>query len=292
MKLLCLSSAAAVLVCTFAFAVEAQEKAGDSAGTALPGVTVRATRDPVDKSYRKMVKGMDLFVAKHSLAPAATLRYKLLPRQHDTNMDGIALNVVGDTVTISVPVALDHTFTLDRQQKALDEDASVIPNRKAGSMTWRADIRTPGLPPNTRRLGDLRLECQVGIAADLVSNTRPGIGQIANFVTKMLDYCNTSEVHYYFFAERPLFSVTLTAGARREVLPVDELYAGASHDPSVKAELPYCDCQVLLARTYFAPLGDGSWPDDTLVEFEYMDDGNDREAPPAPAAAPANKAPQ
>jgi hypothetical protein len=290
MKLHCLSGVAMMLACTFAFAAEPQEKTGNAAGNVLPPVTVKATRDPVDKSYRKIVKGMDLFEAKHSLAPAATLRYKLLPRQHDTKMEGIALNVVGDTVTIPVPVAADHTFTLDRQQKALDENASVIPNRKAGSMTWRADIRTPGLPPGTRRLGDLRLECEVGIAADLVSNTRPGIGQIANFVTKMLDYCNTSEVHYYFFAERPLFSVTLVASARREVLPVDELYAGASHDPSVKAELPYCDCQVLLDRTYFMPLGDHTWPDDTLVEFEYMDDDNGREAPPAAAFAPANKA--
>jgi hypothetical protein len=30
---------------------------------------------------------------------------------------------------------------------------------------------------------------------------------------------------------------------------------------------------VLVDRTYFLPLGDPSWPDDTRVEFEYMDDG-------------------
>jgi hypothetical protein len=28
----------------------------------------------------------------------------------------------------------------------------------------------------------------------------------------------------------------------------------------------------MLDRTYFLPLGDKSWPDDTLVEFEYMED--------------------
>ena len=32
------------------------------------------------------------------------------------------------------------------------------------------------------------------------------------------------------------------------------------------------DCEVLVDRTYFLPLGDRSWPDDTRVEFEYMDD--------------------
>jgi len=224
-----------------------------------------------------MLKGMELFEEKHSMAPNASLRYKLLPRRRDTNMDGIELNIVGDTVTIPVPVAADHTFTLERHQKALDENASVILDRKARSMTWRAEIRTPGLPPNARRLGDLRLECYVGMEADLVSNVRPVIGQVANFVMRMLGYCDKSAVHYLFFSERPLFSVTMVAGTRTEILSVDELYAGISYDPLSKSDLSYCDCEVLLDRTYYMPLGDRSWPDDTLIEFEYMDDENDRQ---------------
>ena len=259
-----------MLACTAAYANEPQEKAG-AAADADQTITVIATRDPVDKSYRKMLKGMDLFEEKRSMAPNASLRYKLLPRQRDTNMDGIVLHIVGDTVTIPVPVASDHTFTLERHQKALDEDASVRPNRKAHRMTWRTEIRTPGLPPDTRRLGDLRLECHVGMEADLISNLLPVIGQVANFVLRMLGYCDGSEAHYLFFSERPLFSVTMAAGTRREILPVDELYAGASYGLTSKADLPYCDCQVLLDRTYFLPLGDRSWPDDTLIEFEYME---------------------
>ena len=39
-----------------------------------------------------------------------------------------------------------------------------------------------------------------------------------------------------------------------------------------KADLQYCDCQVMLDRTFYAPIWDKSWPDDTLVEFEYMED--------------------
>ncbi|MBF8279701.1 MAG: hypothetical protein HW385_1133, partial [candidate division NC10 bacterium] len=46
-------------------------------------------------------------------------------------------------------------------------------------------------------------------------------------------------------------------------------------------------------RTYFLPLGDRSWPDDTLIEFEYMDDKDARLAAAAPAVAvnPAVTAP-
>ena len=253
---------AMTLACAAAYANEPQ------------AVEVTATRDPVDKSYRKMLRGMDLFEKRHGMAPNASLRYKLLPRQGDARMDGIALEIVGDSFTIPVTLAPDRTFTLERHQQALDEDASVRPNRKANSMTWRTEIRTPGLPPDTRRLGDLRLECHVGMEADLVSNMRPLIGQVRNFIDKMVDYCDAMDPHYYFFAARPLFSVTMVAGARRAILSVDELYAGASHDPLSMSDLSYCDCQVLLDRTFYMPLGDKSWPDDTLIEFEYMDDDN------------------
>ncbi|MBC7802324.1 MAG: hypothetical protein H7Y16_00480 [Candidatus Parcubacteria bacterium] len=237
-------------------------------------MTVTVMRDPVDKSYRKMVKGMDLFEEMRAKAPGASLRFKLLPRQPGTSMDGIKLAIDADSLSIPVPVRADNSFTLERNQKALDEDAVVASNRKALSMTWRAEIRTPGLPENTRRLGDLRLECHVGMEADLVSNDRPTffLRPEPNPVMRKRGYCEARKVGYLFFAERPLFSVTLVSGARREVLSVDYLYAGLSGNEISKGDLPYCDCQVMLDRTYFLPLGDRSWPDDTLVEFEYMDE--------------------
>lgn len=235
-------------------------------------ITVTAPGDPVDKSYRRMILGMDLFERNRGLAPAAPLRFKLLPRRKNTDMSRITLEIVGETVEIPVPLASDNTFTLERIQKALDEDASVRPNRKAQSMTWRTEIRTPGLPPDTRRLGDLRLECAVGMEADLVSNRRSALQRIADLLGATRDYCGRLKPRYFFFAERPLFSVTLLAGARKEILPVGMLYADALERPISKEELAFCDCEVLLDRAYFLPLGDRSWPDDTLVEFEYMDD--------------------
>ena len=239
---------------------------------ALPPVEVTAMRDPVEKSYRRIVRGMDLFEQQRSIAPNGVLRFKLLPRDRDTDMRGIALRIVGDTVAVAVPIAADGTFGLPRVERALAEDALVVPNRRAGSMTWRTDIRTPGLPPHTRRLGDLRLECRVGITAGLVSNTRGSLlGALAGFIAE-LGYCEQRVPHYLFFADRPLWSVTLVHGSRRHVLSVDELYAGSSRQPLTPDDLEHCDCEVLLDRTYFAPLGDASWPDDTLLEFEYMDD--------------------
>lgn len=249
----------------------AQDK---SIGT-LPQVTVsaQANRDPVEKSYRKMVRGMDLFEKQRAaMAPNASLRFKLLPRKRETDMNRIEMEVIGTNEAFGVAVAPDHTFTLERNQKAFDENALVIPNRKAQTMTWRTEIRTPGLPPNARRLGDLRLECQVGMEAGLVSNTTNVVGRLARVILDTPAYCDRKAPLYLFFADRPLFSVAMVNGPRREILSIDKLYAAASDDPNLNSDLPYCDCEVLVDRTYVLPLGDRSWPDDTLVEFEYMDE--------------------
>ena len=253
--------------------VQAQTKAQDKPAAALPSVTIaaKANRDPVEKSYRKMLRGMDLFEAERGMSPNGVLRFRLLPRRPDTDMKSIAMEVIGSTVAFDVAIAPDDTFTLERNAKAFDENAQVIPNRKAQSMTWRSDIRTPGLPPNTRRLGDLRLECRVGMEAGLISNSSNIIGRLTQAVLDTPAYCDRKAPLYLFFADRPLFSVALVAGDRREVLSIDKLYASASDDPGLKSDLPFCDCEVLIDRTYVLPLGDRSWPDDTLVEFEYMD---------------------
>ena len=236
-------------------------------------VSAKANSDPVEKSYRKMIRGMDLFEREKSLAPNASLRFKLLPRRRDTNMNAISMEVIGSTMDFPVAIAPDHTFSLPRNPKAFAEDAQVIPNRKAQSMTWRTEIRTPGLPPGTRRLGDLRLECRVGMEAGLVSRSGGVMDRIAGAVFDTPAYCDKKVPLYLFFSERPLFSVTLAAGERREILPLAMLYAAASDDPQLERDLPDCDCEVLVDRTYFLPLGDRTWPDDTLVEFDYMEGG-------------------
>ena len=241
-----------------------------AADNARQSIEIKALRNPVDKSYRKMVKGMDLFEEMHAMAPNAGLRYKLLPRKRDTSMAAISLHVVADRLDVPVAVAADHTFTLARYPQALDADAIVRSERKESSMTWRAEIRTPGLPPGTRRLGDLRLECLVGMEAGLVSQYPSVLDRFFDLVRSSRDYCNGSNVRYLFFSERPLFDVTLVAGERRETLPIDKLYAGSVHGRD-REGLAYCDCEVLLDRAYVLPLGDRSWPDDTRVEFEYMD---------------------
>ena len=244
------------------------------ANPALPAddaVVIKAVRDPATKSYRKMIEGAELFEKRRGeLAPAAQLRFRLVPRKPDTRMEGVELEVASDNVSIPVTVAPDRSFTLERSRSALRENARVMPNRRAGTITWRADVRTPGLPGDTRRLGDLRLECEVGMQAGLISNYPSGFwGWLDGILSTNASYCHRPAPRYLFFAERPIFSVTLVHGDRREALSVDMLYGGATRDPDWKKD-KHCDCEALFDRVYFVPLGDRSWPDDTRVEFEYM----------------------
>jgi len=53
------------------------------ADAALPPVTLsaKASAEVVGKSYRRILRGMDLFEQRRSLAPLATLRFRLLPRR-------------------------------------------------------------------------------------------------------------------------------------------------------------------------------------------------------------------
>ena len=236
-------------------------------------VVVTTLRNPVAKSYRKMVEASKLFEEKRHLAPEAALRFKLLPREQDVTMQGIRLKVEAESLAIPLKVSPDQTFALEVDRRALKEDARVGPTRKAGTMTWRADVRTPGLPPDTRRLGDLRLECEVGMKAGLISKYPRGFWDwLDALLPEGPAYCHRAQPNYLFFAERPLFSITLVDGARREVLSVDRLYSGATKDPDWKKHLRHCDCAALLDRAYFMPLGDASWSDETRVELEYMDE--------------------
>jgi hypothetical protein len=249
----------------------------------FPSVQVPGTRNPVDKSYRKMLLGIARFEQQRPiLAPQARLRFALLPRVPGVSMTGITLAVRGDNISLPVPVADDNSFTLPSNDQAWREDAALVANRHTSTMTWRADVRSPGVPQGQRRLGDLRLECLVGMEAGLVSNNARLFAWLGALLNGPDRVCHADDGNYLFFSERPLFAVHLRDGARQATLPGRMLYAGGMTGPS---ELPYCDCQMLLDRSYFAPLWDKQWSDDTLLSFEYMDEPDPPDALPAPGIA-------
>jgi hypothetical protein len=126
-------------------------------------------------------------------------------------------------------------------------------------------VRTPGIGDDSRRLGDLRLECE----ADMFhGNLQRGLRTPSAAILEAEgDLCKLDDAEIWF-TERPLFGVVLEDGARERRLPYR--YIHCSDSTMALAALfdwPYA----LRDRAFFLPLEDTSWPDDTRVVFDYMD---------------------
>lgn len=264
---------AAFVCCHGAAFATGQEKAGSpSAGTAVQVVQVAGLRDVDKKRYRKIYQGMEVFEENHQLAPAASLRFRLYPRSKGASFAGLHLKLSGDKTDLPITLDEDHSFSLPKSAAMAKEDVLLTTNKKQGTYAWRADIRTPGLPPHTRRLGDLRLECKVDMkGAELRQMIRnPSIMALV----AVCDPCTFRTFTNPFFADRAVFNVTLVSGARRESIASEWLYANSARAmPEAMYEL--VDWRYTRDRQYIPPIADSSWPDDTLLEFDYMDDSPD-----------------
>ena len=232
-------------------------------------VKIEAVRDVDEVPYRKFYQGMQVFAANRQLAPGATLRFRLYPRARHASFKDLVVTLVAGKTEMPVELDANQSFALPMDARLAAQDAVVMTNKKDGTYAWRVDIRTPGLPPDTRRLGDLRLECRVDMkGAELRRMVRdPSI--MALVATG--DPCTYRTFQNPFFADRPVFNVTLVHGTRREAIAGEWMYANSAR---LLPEAGYAlvDWGHARDRQYVPAIFDASWPDDTLVEFEYMDD--------------------
>lgn len=224
---------------------QAQEPAKEPGKEDMPVVPVNGMKKPEMRNYRAAWAGFEAFDKHRALAPAASLHFRMISRNPSAAapIDGVELKIVGDEESIPVPIAADGKFTLPRVQAAYDSDALLVLNRKQGLLRAMPDIRTPGLPENVRRLGDLRLECQVLVA--VVKEEIPFmINALINSVLLTRDWCGKEKLSIGFRAERTPKTATLVHGERRKEVQVT-------------------------GEEYVAPIGDSAWPDDALIELTF-----------------------
>ena len=212
-------------------------------------VEIKGIRNPELKTYRVMAAGLDAFDEYHALAPDATeLRFRLRSRiGANKALNDLQLRIAGDNTSINLPIDQELTFALPRSQAAADDNADLVLNKPKGGYRWAPDIHTPSVPANMRRLGDLRLECQVLVA---VGKAEMGFMMKA-FVNSLLltgDWCMHEKVNIGFHVQRQLSKATLLYGDQRIALKITD----KGH--------------------HFEPLlNDRTYPDDTLIELEYAD---------------------
>jgi hypothetical protein len=216
----------------------------------VKSVQVNGFRNPEMKSYRAVVAGLDAFDDHHRLAPKVEqLRFRLLGRngRRDPATEDLTLRIASDEESITVPIAADGQFAIPRSESAYDQKADLVFNRKKGSYEVVPEIRTPGLPDNVRRLGDLRLDCKVRVA--IAKEELPLWAVLTvNSLLLATDWCGRikDKGGLSFASPQALASVTLSEGERNEKL---------------KSKAHY----------YTVPIGDGSWSDDALVTLQYAE---------------------
>ncbi|WP_457323072.1 hypothetical protein [Roseateles sp. P5_E11] len=222
------------------------------------------------KTLGQLFKAESLFDKHHALAPAAALKFKVYARTQAETTQALELGLM--TRGGRQPVVLDaeDRFVVDPTWHALDERTEVRSRLADGRVTWRPDIRTPGVPEGERRLGDLRLQCRVAFGSGVARGT-DFFGGLFSFA---FDDCWDRDWSPSNFADRPIFAVTLVHGERRLTLSARLLH-GLRDDGGPDYDWGYS----LRERMFRLPMGDASWPDDTRVVFEAMDD------PPSPPEA-------
>lgn len=218
----------------------------DTASGETSSVEIKGMKNPELRSYRTVSAGLDAFDRKHALAPAAPLlRFRLLegPRGAPPRPEPITLRIAGDGEALPLQVGPDGLVTIPRLQKAYDDDAELISNRKRGQLIALPEVRSDGLPDHVRRLGDLRLECEV-----ITAVMKAEIGFFArNAVSALLgtfDWCSKEKFKMKFHAAQHLDGATLVHQERRLELDHGEW-------------------------DYRLPISDQSWPDDARVELRF-----------------------
>jgi hypothetical protein len=206
-------------------------------------VNVSSVRDPELKSYRTLMKSYGVVEQFRALAPGADFRFVLLPPPGSVAKD-LSLRIADGENSVHVPVAPDNTFELPRLPAFDKADAELLLNVKKGGARWRPQVRTPGLAPDMRRLGDLRLECQIRWAVEY--EELPFMRR--NLFRALGGPCTSARVLTHFISPRQLASATLVDGERKKNLWVENG-----------------------GYTFIPPLHDTSFGNDALVQLVYKD---------------------
>lgn len=237
---------AGLMLCLCGAAVQAQADTAQamepSVHDAAASVNIKGIRDPDWKPYSAMLKGVKRFEEKHGLAPDAQLRFILEPRHADVDMHAIALRLESDDAAMAIPLGERNIFTLPVEQGPLYEKAELTVNRKAGSVRWIPYVRSAAASDTIRRLGDLRLACEVHWAIDkdtlpFAMRTAMGaLGGPCNFVSQ--------KGTYSFSEPRRITAATISFNGKSAPVP----FSGSSFTP---------------------PLREQDWSDDSVVELTF-----------------------
>lgn len=271
MRAFCAITLGTLLLCGSAAAAEEKKPVRE-----LEPVHVNAMRNPEVRKYKVILAGLDAFDRHRRMAPAVErLQFRLRKQGKDESAQPLAVRLAGDG-GFNMPIAIDADmrFVVPRVDAAEDAESELELNRKRRVYRTDPEIRTPGLPANHRRLGDLRLECKVTVAMAKAEIPTFWVMTI-NTIMLRTDWCGffgdpedfrwegvSKKAHFPYRSDQPLLGAVLVDGNR-----------------SAKLEVK--------GTTFHVPIGNSTWSDDALIELMYANPANP--ADPAEPARPASE---
>lgn len=199
-------------------------------------------RDPELKSYTQMLKGLEAYQDKHEHAPDSELYFILIPKTRKYSLQDLTMRLASDDVSIPVPIDPSGVFKLPLIEQDHDGEYDLILNKPKGQFLIRPYVKSARLPDDTRRLGDLRLECEVRWAIE-----RQEVSAIFRTYVNMLssgDPCTSRFVNVRFYAPQGVESITLDA-------------AGSRTSQKVRSY-----------EAYSLPLWNAALSDDSVIKYE------------------------
>jgi hypothetical protein len=118
-------------------------------------------KDPYKIAYRNIQKALDAQHDNPQLAPRATMRWMLFAKDGRPLAQPPAITVAGSAGQIDVAQGSDGAFELPAAVSALGEDVELRIGAKRGDVLLVPLVETAGVDASSRRLGDLRLECEM-----------------------------------------------------------------------------------------------------------------------------------
>ena len=194
------------------------------------------------KSYAQMQKGLKAYAEYKALAPNSELFFILIPKSKNLGLDGITMRLASDESSIAIPIDTKGKFQLPDITLQRDDEYDLILNKPKGQFYFKPYVKSENLADNVKRLGDLRLECQVRWAVEKQDVSIIFLTHVKLFASG--NPCTSRAVKVYYFAPPGVKKVVLTAPQSTIEKEIDS------------------DGQ------YYLPIWDSSITDDALVQYE------------------------
>lgn len=145
---------------------------GAAADAGVPSIVVPAQRDAEWHSYRHAYKAVRFFEPHLKTRPLIQGHMQIRPNTPDLPMDGLQLQLEGESVKMAIAVDALGRATLPMLKKAYDEDAVLRLNRQKGHYHFSGRYSIRERDDGVYRMADLRAACEQLIGAQRASGYR------------------------------------------------------------------------------------------------------------------------